>query len=305
MLAVIRRKPQSRGCAAFSIAGRPLIFRQLQILRHYGFEQIVVETRDDGAGAVVEELLVRHPVFSREARAVRTTAEIGPRALIEAAGWSVPRTYVVFDEATVGGADPTWLYTLSEGDHILGELPAPPWWSAPDELAEMELVCGATAPAVRTLLPGWGLRIDTPAAALRLGCAVLAGLQLSAAKGGAAPVILHAADEGGGVWIARGARVERGATLVGPVLVGPDAVVCSGARVGPHVEVGAGAIIEPDVELHDAFVEPDTIVGEGLTLAYVVISARGLAALSGAGEVVPLGDRLLLDARTGRHPLGL
>jgi NDP-sugar pyrophosphorylase family protein len=59
---------------------------------------------------------------------------------------------------------------------------------------------------------------------------------------------------GDGAWLAADARVDPGARLVGPVLLGPGVVVEAGAVVGPRALIGAGARVLAGARLADAVV---------------------------------------------------
>ncbi len=90
--------------------------------------------------------------------------------------------------------------------------------------------------------------------------------------------LVPAGERRDGCWIAPGARVAPGARLVGPSVIGHDAVVEAGGEVGPlavlgdHVRVAAGARVARavlwervqvgrDAVLHDCVVGPDARIG--------------------------------------------
>jgi hypothetical protein len=137
-------------------------------------------------------------------------------------------------------------------------------------------------------LPGWGTRVETPGMALRLACEALLG-RLT--------LLLHAAETRPGVWVARGGRIDAGAELSPPVLIGAGARVCSRARVGPGALIGARALIEPRACIEQALVEDNTIVGEGLVVREHLATPGGLIPLREGSGMLPLREPLLVARR--------
>lgn len=73
-----------------------------------------------------------------------------------------------------------------------------------------------------------------------------------------------------GLFVAPDARVEGGASLSAPALVGPGAEVLSGARVGPLAILGARSRVGPGAEVRRAVVWPGTVVSPGERLVGAV-----------------------------------
>src|SRR5206468_2511696 len=79
-----------------------------------------------------------------------------------------------------------------------------------------------------------------------------------------------------GVWIARGARIQRRARVLAPAFVGEHARIRAGAvvtRCGVvehHAEVDSGTIVENDSVL------PYTYLGPGLDVAHCVAGSKRL-----------------------------
>ena len=79
-----------------------------------------------------------------------------------------------------------------------------------------------------------------------------------------------------GVWVGKGAKIERGARLVAPVYIGERAVVRSSAlvtrcsSVEHHAEIDCGTILE------DSTVMPYSYVGAGLEVAHSTVAFRQL-----------------------------
>lgn len=85
-------------------------------------------------------------------------------------------------------------------------------------------------------------------------------VNLNALGSGAAPRVADAA--GPHVWLQPGATLGEDVTVVGPVLVGPGAVVESGTVLG-HAVVGAGARVEAGTSVIQSVVMPGAIVSAG------------------------------------------
>ncbi|MCG5054379.1 MAG: hypothetical protein KA712_15550 [Myxococcales bacterium] len=298
MLCLIRRNPKSQGCGAFPVAGRSLLRRQLQSLRAHGIEQIAVELHEDGSGEHARRMLADEPALARDARVVTGADEMSSRDMVEAAGIALPHHFLVIREATLMGFDPAWLFRMAiPGESVEGEVSSLSWWFDPLALTRVWLLSREDTEPVRSMVPGWALEITSAGAALRAGGAALDGRLLAEAVGASSAVVVHGAHWGAGVWVAKGAKIDPRAHVVGPVFVGPQAVVLEGASVGPFVDLGAGCLVEPGAKVRDAIVEPNTIIGEGLSVTGCVASPRGMRGLSGEGPFIDLRDPLLLGER--------
>ncbi len=91
---------------------------------------------------------------------------------------------------------------------------------------------------------------------------------------------------GEAVRVADSARVHEGATLQGPVAIGPDAEIAAGAVIGPDVTVGRNGTVGSNVTLRNAVLDTDCRIGDGAT---VVDCVAGQDVTVGAGSVVPGG----------------
>lgn len=106
-----------------------------------------------------------------------------------------------------------------------------------------------------------------------------------------------------GVWIAESANVHEEATLVPPVVIGPDCELRPGAVIGPDVALGRNVTIGTNATVEDSVIDTDTRVGAGSTLLSFV---AGQDVDLGAGTVVPGGpgdvqvnESLFRDERLG------
>jgi hypothetical protein len=98
-----------------------------------------------------------------------------------------------------------------------------------------------------------------------------------------------------GVWVAPGARLQRGARILAPSFIGQHARIRAAAvitrcgAVEHHAEVQSGTVIE------DSTILPETIVGAGLDLAHAVVGFGRVASLRRQVEV-EIGDTKLIGA---------
>lgn len=113
------------------------------------------------------------------------------------------------------------------------------------------------------------------------------------------PSVSAVPERSPGVRIADDAMVERGATLVPPVLLHGGATVRQGATVGPHVVLGPGALVGRDAHVEDSSLFDGAHVGEGVVarrlLAGVDADVRSGASI-GSGVVIGDGEVIASDA---------
>jgi hypothetical protein len=105
-----------------------------------------------------------------------------------------------------------------------------------------------------------------------------------------------------GVWVARGAHVDRRARVLAPAFIGArariraTAVVTRCGVVEHHAEVDSGTVVE------NATVLPYTYVGSGLDIAHAVAGGKRLLHLPRNVEV-EISDPKLMDMRSQHAPL--
>jgi mannose-1-phosphate guanylyltransferase len=112
------------------------------------------------------------------------------------------------------------------------------------------------------LVEGWWNDLGAPDRYLDAHADLLAGRVPLAAFDGEDP-FAGCEERGAGVRLARGAAIDPGAAIAGPVLLGAGAVVEAGARVGPNVVVGAGSRVRAGAVLRDAVVWEGTEISPG------------------------------------------
>jgi hypothetical protein len=284
MRALIHEVDGLVGAGAFDVAGRPLLVRQLQWLRDLGIEDVFVEVCEgEQAAERASWLLGSDPLTSR-VHVIPSAQPLGAAELAHRAGLhedelflALPAHLALHAKLDLQADSPT-RYQI-----------APPT-GCPGIPCALELRSrrrpAEDAPSV--LSEGWGLEVKTHEDAHVLACTAL--------EHRAPGLLVHASEVKPGVWVARGARVASDAQIAGPVLVGPDSRVMSGAKLGPRVVLGQATIIERDAQVADASVAAQTIVGEGTRIRAAHADAHGLTRF-GDGTRNPVADPLVLAAR--------
>jgi N-acetylglucosaminyldiphosphoundecaprenol N-acetyl-beta-D-mannosaminyltransferase len=88
------------------------------------------------------------------------------------------------------------------------------------------------------------------------------------------------------------ARVDDGAVVTGPALIGPGSWVQRGAVIGAGVVLGADTVVSGGTLVRDALVLPGTYLGPGLEVAHAIVDGSRL-------QHVALGVRLQLAPGDG------
>jgi carbonic anhydrase/acetyltransferase-like protein (isoleucine patch superfamily) len=174
------------------------------------------------------------------------------------------------------------------------------WARALPHPAHLDIVLDDGESLGATTSAGWGVRLRSEADGLLLASAVLSHRTPTVGGANVSQITVHAAERAPGVWIARGAHVEAGARVVGPVFVGPDAYVCRGAQIGPATVLKRRAVVERSATVAGSIVAEEVIVGEGLELR-AKHAERGAVYDLQSGRRRTIADRLLLGARAPRR----
>ncbi|CAN5553364.1 hypothetical protein BH09MYX1_BH09MYX1_24190 [soil metagenome] len=285
MHAILRRHAPRPDVATFDIAGRPLVIRQLQWLRAIGCTTIVVEIGDDAVSERIAQIIEERDAAG--SGVFVTAAAASAREVALRAGVPREAPLLVLDGDTIGVADPKSLFAM--GGDVAAAFDAPPPAIAELERGGMEVIRGHGSGAPSdTSIASWAVRIRSPRDAWLLGCAVLS----HSADGGAFPLMVHGFERSPGIWLARGAHVERGAVLVAPVFLGASVEVLDGAIVGPGAIVGERVILGDGVRVTDSVIEPETLVAEGLVLARCIAGPGRLSEWEGEDDFDVDGELL-------------
>jgi len=299
MFAVIHPSSPVPSVGMLPVAGRPLVTRQLQWLRAAGCERVAVALGRDGAE--LRRWLSEHDALGRAVTLVDVGLPCDARAVARAAGFPADAPLLALPDDVLPFCDPARLFAAPGTASLLAAL-APP--AALVGLLSGGVI-GVLAPdddrptTVRLL--GEAVRIASLAEAMAVGFAALSHALPPLAGAGSAPFPVHAAEVAPGVWLARGAVIQRGAFIEAPVLLGPGAMVRAGARVGPRVCLGERAVVEAAVALRDALVQRGTIIGEELTAEHVVLGPSGIVDFR-TGARLRVDDPLVLASRDPARP---
>lgn len=307
MYAIIARVAESPDAGLFSIAGRPLVSRQLQWLREIQCRRVAVQIGADAASMAVAAWLSEHDALGADVALVLAAAPLSPRGVARRAGFPDGVPLVVVPATVLGGGDLAPLLAAAPPHGLAIRLDPPEAVAARVEPGVVRVLGQGDAgdPRVEEVVgPSWGALIRSQADALALSAAVLSGRISSDPADGPRAIIVHAAERSPGVWAGRGALIARTAELTPPVFVGARAVVCSGARVGPSVVIGGDAVVESGAALSHAVVHDDTIVGVGVSFSHVELAPHRAVRLADRARL-DVHDALVLGQRGGAPAPGL
>lgn len=74
-------------------------------------------------------------------------------------------------------------------------------------------------------------------------------------------------------------HVDAAAQIEGPVLIGPGCFVGPRSSIGPHVVLTRNVVVSSDTQIENSLVMPDTLIGDGLSVADSVVSGNSLSNL--------------------------
>lgn len=297
MQAIIRTTSGLRNPSLFDVAGRPLLVRQLQWLRDAGIDRIVVTAANEKELESLRYALTDDAALARNVRWVLAPGDDRTllRALLRP---NVPM--FVLDADLIGGADLVALVARCQRSTRVTLQSPGAWANALRWHPYIDVIVDDAELLDAATHAGWGVRVRSAADGLLLASAVLTRRTPALDTANVSQITVHAAERAPGVWVARGAHVEPGARLVGPVYVGADAYVCKGAQIGPATVLQRRAVVERSSKITGSTVEEGVIVGEGVTLQ-AKQAARGAVYDLHSGRRVTVADRLLLDARRPRR----
>lgn len=295
MLGLIVRR-QKAPCASLPIAGQPLVVRQIQYLRMLGADRIVIEHSADATFAEIESWTLDEALCAN-VELVATVFPIGATALaLRARGTKGP--IVVLDEDALCDADiRSVVADIQPASPLRVDLFAPVDGLQGTSVAVAARAEDLTIPRKGQDAAGWGVAIgDYTSAMIASGAILQKQMPAAGAPGSLWPIQVHASEDSPGVWLARGAKIEPGARITAPVLLGQDALVRSGAEVGPRAMLGRAVAVERGATVRDAFVFDETVVGEGIRIENTAADTRGLLDLV-TRDRVDLDDPALLAPR--------
>ncbi|WP_437878456.1 hypothetical protein [Sorangium sp. So ce513] len=105
MYAIIARVAESPDAGLFSIAGRPLVSRQLQWLREIQCRRVAVQIGTDAPSMAVAAWLSEHDALGADVALVLAAAPLSPRGVARRAGFPDGIPLVVVPATVLGGGD--------------------------------------------------------------------------------------------------------------------------------------------------------------------------------------------------------
>lgn len=305
MFAVIYQVTTRPGVGMLSVAGRPLIERQLQWLRAVGCQRVALEIGTDPESSELARWISEKEALAADVIMVLASHPLGAAEVAQRAGFPLGVPFLAVPADVIGDGDLTLLFRQANTSGAWALTEPPEGTPHPLEAGVVRLLGPRREHPKIVDGAGWTARVRTVREGMSLGSAAL--MKRLPAQGGvhAWGIQIHASEIEPGIWVARGASVDPGAKLKAPVLIGAEAIVRAGAQVGPDAFIGDRAVIEADAVVTDATVEPGTIVGEGVELRGCIASPLSVTELSG-GTSAPLEDSLLIGHRDRRPgaPLG-
>lgn len=294
--------------ATTDVAGRSFLVRQLQWLRDNGITKVAIGVDPRLSVMVLQRAIRLDVALSGRVTWVKDDGSESDVKFAQRVGLDVAGPLVCVPGNVLGGVDLSRFVpkTRKSVRVMLQRLDPPPPAAArrasrfgTDDEPYVDILFDGAPPANVIYAASWGARVLTIRDGLSLAVHALAGDLPARSDDNLSKIQIHAAEREPGIWLARGAKVEPGARLLAPVLLGPDALVCAGATVGEGSVVSHAAVVERDAVVLGSFVSEGMIVGEGLVLRGQCANDSVLVDLA-SGTRAPLADRLLLDRRVRR-----
>ncbi len=296
MYAVIHEIESTSTHGLVPIAGRPLVARQIQWLRSARCQGIAVQIGSSAESIALGQWLTRGDVIGTNVRLVMSGKELTPREIARRAGFPDDAPLLAIPADVLCGGDLEAIGTHASPEGTLVSLPAPAALADVLDGSTVRMIGAPRESTVKTA-DAWGVRVRSLGDAFVIGVAVLEGRLSRPSENGA---LLHASERERGVWVSRGAFIDPTATIIAPVLLGVDTIICAGACVGPSVFLGDRSVIERGTRIHDSMVAPGTIVGKRLVLSGMSIDSRNTQDLF-TGEHATIDETLLLAPRGKLH----
>lgn len=308
MLAVIHRTSSHESPALLSIAGKPLLYRQLQWLRAIGCDKVIVEIPRGRVGEALRRRIELDDVIIPGTVWVESDTPLSMRNIAKQAG-AANQAFLAIPDDVLGDGDLSAI--LVKG----GLASSIALWESPfnrglNRLVSVRVVSTIQAKSCMMAGPGWAVRIRNEHDAWKLTLQLLDGTR-KAGPNTCWAVQIHGVEERPGVWIARGAKVHPLSVIEGPALIGPGVTIGRGAKLGPKVVVEENAFIGQDTLLRHTHVSSGTIVPDGMLVEDAMLTpgwvldleapSRPRHSVPELGSIYPTGKRRRPSAK--RHAL--
>ena len=282
MYAVIFASDENPRASILTIAGKTLLFRQIQWLCAMGCDRIVVAL-PTGRGGRASARALSHEALPPAVVFVDGLGAAPARQVAIAGGIPANATFLAVPAGTIGDGDlcSVWLGLSERGGLVTFSTPVDGFGGrAP---AYIGLVGAKGNDFATTEGPGWAVVVRNEDDAFALTLHVL-GEGRKPRPDAFWPVQVHARELRPGVWLSRGVRVHPTAVLHEPVLLGQDVEVGEGAVVGPGVVVGDFSIIGARSQLSNCAIEANSMMRPG-TVVDGAIAGPKLGTFGGFGSM--------------------
>ena len=95
------------------------------------------------------------------------------------------------------------------------------------------------------------------------------------------------------VWVGRNASIHPSAIVRGPVLIGENSRIGSGAVLGPNTVIGSNCMIDRNTSIGESTVFSNVYVGEGLSISDSIVSKGGVVNIRLGAELAIQDDLLV------------
>lgn len=256
MFAIIHRS-QFDSSASAMVAGKPLLFRQMQWLRAIGCDQIIVEIPRTDEALALKQRIVEECVAIPGVIWFATESQLPLPILAKMAGYG-DKPFLAVPHGVIGDGDLTELFVTASGGSVVALYNNAISKRSQAILALRLIAPGGDTPKMASG-PGWLALIDSERAAFELTLAIMNG-SVSSKENAGWPLQIHAAQVSPGVWVARGAKVDPSSKLIGPVMIGKNVELEANTTVGPNVVIERNSLVSEGSHISHCHVEEHTFI---------------------------------------------
>lgn len=255
MLAFIRRSQTNPGAALYSIAGRPLLERQIEWLYDSGVDEIYLELGADELDLEIGRWLESSPLGLR-VRVLKTSGGANDlSSLAREVSESLNCPVVSINSDQMARVDLSMYFGESLDGGVNLQLQAA---GLGLDAGQVSISKPGQTPTRVIEANGWGARLATVSDGMTLSSALLN----CGGKVRDFDLQIPGTEISPGVWVARGVRVSDKVEFRAPVYVGYGSWIQAGARVGPNCQIGEHVVVMSGAQIADAVVPSNVVVDE-------------------------------------------